>query len=152
MPNAISVQIITPAPGWTRKLPPAAMTFSPPMRLGEEEGDQAEDERVEHDRLGEREAQPLDRRDLVAHLGLAGDRLDHLAEDVADADARADRAESGADAQGDRLDRLGGFLAATARGGEDVGDDSWVDEVHGRASLVLCGGSPAEVDGREGRE
>src|SRR4051794_19747158 len=101
-PNAISVQTITPTPGWTRKLPlPAAVTCRAPIALTEEEGDQAEDERVEHDRLGEREAQPLDRCDLVAHLGLAGDRLDDLAEDVADADAGTDRPEAGADAQGE---------------------------------------------------
>src|SRR4051794_35911632 len=125
-PNAIRVQIITPRPGCTRKLPlPAAttgaMSCSVAIRLGEEEGDQAEDERVEHDRLGECEAEPLDRGDLVAHLGLTGDRLDHLAEDVADADARADGAEAGADAERDRLDRLRGLIAA--RLGEYGSDD-----------------------------
>ena len=77
----------------------------------EEERDQAEDERVEHDRLGQREAEPLDARDLFAHLGLAGHRLDHLAEDVADADARADRAEPGADAERDRLAGLAAVAA-----------------------------------------
>src|SRR4051812_39781679 len=116
MPNAISVQIITPAPGWTRKLPPpSAMTFGAVIVLREEERDQAEDERVEHDRLGEREAEPLDRGDLVTHLRLARDRLDHLAEDVADADARADRAEAGSDAQRD-------CLAVLARLGQDRKD------------------------------
>jgi hypothetical protein len=69
----------------------------------EEEGDQAEDERVEGDGLGQREAEPADALQLVLHLGLAGDRLDLLAEDEADADAGADRAEPGADAEGDRL-------------------------------------------------
>src|SRR3954463_12123419 len=112
MPNAISVQIITPMPGWTRKFPPpddAAMVMwcRAPIRLREEEGDQAEDERVEHDRLGQGEAEPLDRRDLVAHLGLTRDRLDHLAEDVPDADARADRAEGGAAAQPESPDAVG---------------------------------------------
>src|SRR3954449_9741384 len=120
MPNAISVQIITPMPGWTRKFPPPEAVTSDvcrlAIRLREEEGDQAEDERVEHDRLGEREAQPLDRGDLVAHLGLAGHRLDHLAEDVSDADARADRPEAGADAESDRLDRLRRVLAAARLG------------------------------------
>src|SRR3954453_2633121 len=105
MPNATSVQIITPIPGWTRKFPPPEAVTTDvcrlAIRLREEECDQAEDERVEHDRLGEREAQPLDRCDLVTHLGLAGDRLDHLAEDVADADAGTDRPEAGADAQGE---------------------------------------------------
>src|SRR3954470_9409205 len=132
MPNAISVQIITPIPGWTRKFPlPAATTVMScrvAIRLREEEGDQAEDERVEHDRLGEGEAEPLDRGNLVAHLGLARDRLDHLAEDVADADARADRAEARADAERDRLDRLGRLLRVTLR--EQVGDDCGVGQVH----------------------
>src|SRR3954462_369144 len=115
-PNAISVQIITPTPGLTRKSPPpAAMTLSEPIVLREEEGDQAEDERVEHDRLGQGEAQPLDRRDLVAHLGLAGHRLDDLAEDEADAHARADGAEAGADAEGDRAQTLGGRVATSLR-------------------------------------
>src|SRR5436853_7933623 len=134
MPNAISVQIITPMPGWTRKFPPPAattvMSCRAPIRLGEEEGDQTEDERVEHDRLGEGEAEPLDRRDLVTHLRLARDRLDHLAEDVADADAPPERPEAGADAEGDRLDRLGGLIAA-ARLGEEVCD--------GRHGLPLSG-------------
>src|SRR5919112_497377 len=85
-PKAISVQIITPAAGWTRKFPPpdaVTMFAAAVMSAAEEERDQAEDERVEHDRLGEGEAEPLNRGDLVAHLGLARDRLDHLAEDVA---------------------------------------------------------------------
>src|ERR671938_663477 len=110
------------------------MCATPATSAAQEERDQAEDERVEHDRLGEREAQPLDRRDLVAHLRLARDRLDHLAEDVADADARPDRAEAGAHAERNRLDRLGGLLLAAAAGGlgVDVADET---EVHG-ASLV----------------
>src|SRR5829696_8161061 len=115
MPKASSVQIISPRLGLTRKLPPSSspplscamrskLAMSPANPIGlEEEGDQAEDERVEDDRLGEGEAEPLDARDLVAHLRLAGDRLDHLAEDVADADAGADGAEAGADAEGDAL-------------------------------------------------
>src|SRR3954449_12138701 len=115
MPNAISVQIITPAPGLTRKSPPPDAVTSAPIGLREEERDQAEDARVEHDRLGEREAEPLDRRDLVTHLRLARDRLDHLAEDVADADAPADRAEAGSDAQRD-------CLAVLARLGQDRKD------------------------------
>src|SRR3712207_3704550 len=120
MPNARSVQIISPTPGWTRKFPdpPEAITEGAVSIVGlaarEEERDQAEDEGVEHDRLGEREAQPLDRGDLVAHLGLARDGLDDLAEDVAHAHARADRAEAGADAEGDGLQAVAdGLLAAT---------------------------------------
>ena len=58
---------------------------------------------VEDDRLGEREAEPHDPLELAAQLGLAGDRLDHRAEDVADADAGAERAEADAEREGDRL-------------------------------------------------
>ena len=58
---------------------------------------------VEHDRLGEGEAEPHDPLELAAQLGLAGDRLDHRAEDVADADAGAERAEADAEREGDRL-------------------------------------------------
>src|SRR3954447_20491341 len=145
MPNAISVQIITPTPGWTRKLPlPAAVTCRALIALTEEERDQAEDERVEHDRLGEGEAQPLDRGDLVAHLGLARDRLDHLAEDVADADARADRAEAGTDAEGDRL------AAGAAALGDDV--ECCSREAHGSSLVSALGDRAAEVDGSESGE
>src|SRR4051794_14970846 len=126
MPNASSVQIMSPTPGWTRTLPdPAATRDGALSMLGsaarEEERDEAEDEGVEHDRLGEREAQPLDRRDLVPHLGLAGHRLDDLAEDVADADARADGAEAGTDAEGDAREALRRAL------GDEIGDER---EVH----------------------
>ena len=115
-PNTISVQIISPRPGETRKLPPSSSAAASSDRRDcgqqlhhglEEEGDQAEDERVEGDRLGQREAEPADRLQLVLHLGLAGDRLDLLAEDEADADAGADRAEPGADAERDRLAGVG---------------------------------------------
>jgi hypothetical protein len=94
----------------------------------EEEGDQPEDEGVEGDGLGEGEAEPADALKLVFHLRLAGDRLDLLAEDEADADAGADRAEARADTEGDRLaGRLDPF----------VGDRgvNW-GQVHGRA--LLC--------------
>src|SRR5690606_3091051 len=73
----------------------------------EEEGDETEDERVEGDRLGQREAEPADALELVFHLRLTGYRLDLLAEDEADADAGADRAEPGADAERDRLAGVG---------------------------------------------
>src|SRR5207247_6075217 len=59
------------------------------------------------DRLGEREAEPLDAGELAAELGLARDCLDHRAEDVADADAGADRAETDSDAEGDGLAEVG---------------------------------------------
>src|SRR3712207_9560976 len=70
-----------------------------------------------------RSAEPLDARDLLAHLGLARHRLDHLAEDVADADAGADRAEAGADAERDRLEAVAD-LSLGERGKKR-------DEVHG---------------------
>src|SRR5207244_13059967 len=98
--NASSNQIIRPTEGETRKLPlSSAAAMTGVMALGEEERDQAEDEGVEDDRLGQGEAEPLDARDLVAHLGLTRHRLDDLAEDVADADARAERAAAGTDAE-----------------------------------------------------
>ena len=40
---------------------------------------------------------------LAAELGLAGDGLDHRAEDVADTDAGAERPETDAEREGDRL-------------------------------------------------
>src|SRR5680860_112918 len=125
-PNAISVQSISPTLGETRKLPPpsssppasvaartsVAMSVNASMvsGLGEEERDQAEDEGVERDGLGQREAEPADRLQLGRHLGLAGYRLDLLAEDDADADAGADRAETCSDAERDRTPRIGDRL------------------------------------------
>src|ERR1700760_1691953 len=98
-PKTIRVHTISPTFGLTRKLPPDATTV-----IGlQEEGDQARHEPVEEARLGEPEAEPLDGRDLVAHLGLPGDRLDHLAEDDPDAHAGADGAETPTHAEGDRL-------------------------------------------------
>ena len=58
---------------------------------------------VEDDRLGEGEAEPLDALELAAELRLPGDRLDHRGEDVADADAGAERAEADAEREADRL-------------------------------------------------
>src|SRR5215211_2414809 len=109
MPKTSSVQIMSPTPGVTRKLPPlssaAKMTGEVTLSLLEEEGDQARHQAVEEARLGEGEAEPLDRRDLVPHLGLAGDGLDDLAE--ADADAGAHGAEAAADTERDRLAGVG---------------------------------------------
>src|SRR2546428_9249920 len=70
---------------------------------------------VEADRLRQREAEPLDPLQLAAELGLACDRLDHRAEDVADADAGAERAETDAEREPDRLP---GFCDVARRGGE----------------------------------
>src|SRR5947209_6497223 len=99
-----------PGVTWMRALD-ASIRF-----LDEHVGEQAADEAVEHDRLGEREAEPLDALQLTPELGLAGDRLDHRAEDVPDADAGAERAE--ADAQG-KADRLAGLRHVPRGGGDD---------------------------------
>src|SRR5215211_3788766 len=85
----------------------------------EEEGDEARHQPVEEARLGEREAEPLDRGDLVAHLRLAGDGLDDLPEDDADADAGAHGAEAAANTERDRLAGVGAVLG----GGEDESED-----------------------------
>src|SRR5215213_5556023 len=121
-PNRNSVQTISPTLGLTRKLPPlssaAKMTVERVIGL-EEEGDQARHEPIEEARLGQREAEPLDARDLVAHLGLARDRLDHLAEDDADADAGTHGAEAATHAECDCLARVRAVLG----GGEDDGEE-----------------------------
>ena len=46
-------------------------------RLDEDEGEDRAEQAVEHDGLGQCEAEPLDALELAAELGLAGDRLDH---------------------------------------------------------------------------
>ena len=76
------------------------------------------EEAVEHDCLGECEAQPLDPLQLAAELGLARDGLDHRGEDVADADAGAERAEADAERETDGLSGLG---HVTRRGGDESG-------------------------------
>src|SRR5213595_3848832 len=93
------------------------MRASVRLRSDEDVGEQAADEAVEDDRLGEREAQPLDALQLAAELGLPRDGLDHRAEDVADADAGAERAETDAERERDRLAGLG----HVAGGGGDDG-------------------------------
>src|SRR3954454_7712615 len=120
MPKTTSVQIISPTFGLTRKEPlSSSAAISGFIALLEEEGDQARHQAVEEARLGKGEAEPLDRSDLVAHLRLARDGLDDLAEDDADADAGADGTETAADAQRDGLARVG----AVVRGGEDEAQD-----------------------------
>src|SRR5207247_10890387 len=81
------------------------------QHVGEDRAEQA----VEDDGLGQREAQPLDALELTAELWLPGDRLNHRAEDVADAHAGAECAE--ADAEGE-ADRLAGFGDVARGGGE----------------------------------
>src|SRR5213595_3364682 len=73
-------------------------------------GEQAADQAVEDDRLGEGEAEPHDPLQLAAQLRLARDRLDHRAEDVADADAGVERTEADAERERDRLPRIGAVV------------------------------------------
>src|SRR5207253_5283381 len=73
------------------------------MALDEDVGEDRAEEAVEDDGLGQREAEPLDPLQLASKLGLPGDRLDHRAEDVADADAGAEGAEADAEREADRL-------------------------------------------------
>src|SRR2546421_12611745 len=81
--------------------------------LNEDVREDRAEQAVEDDGLGQREAEPLDALELAAELGLACDRLDHRAEDVADADAGAERAETDAEREPNCLPRFGDF----ARGG-----------------------------------
>src|SRR5437868_14589754 len=87
--------------------------MSPGEPLDQHVGEQAADQAVEDDGLGQREAEPLDALELAAELGLACDRLDHRAEDVADADAGAERTEADAEREPDCLPCFGDV----ARGG-----------------------------------
>src|SRR3954463_11259323 len=115
IPKTSSVQIIRPRLGETRKLPPESLAARGTAVICvtrstaglEEERDQTEDERVEGDRLGQREAEPADLLEVVLHLGLAGNGLDLLTEDEPDADSCPDRPESGTHAQRDRLAGVG---------------------------------------------
>src|SRR3954454_9440715 len=108
--------------------------------LNEDVRQDGAEQAVEDDGLGEREAEPLDALELTAELGLSRDRLDHRAEDVADADAGAERAES--DAQGE-ADRLAGFGDVAGSGGEK--------SAHAFL-LVLRLDRRADVDGGQGSE
>src|SRR5438477_11814182 len=90
--------------------------------LDEDVREDRAEQAVEHDRLGEGEAEPLDALQLAAQLGLAGDRLDHRAEDVADADAGAERAETDTEREPDGL----AGLRDVAGGGEDGTEHAFV--------------------------
>jgi hypothetical protein len=65
--------------------------------LLEDPGQKTRDQPVEETGFGQSETQPLNAGDLIAHLGLARDGLDHLSEDDPDADAGADGAKATAD-------------------------------------------------------
>src|SRR3954464_8981761 len=80
---------------------------------------------VEDDRFGQRETEPLNALQLAAELGLARDRLDHRAEDVADADACAEGAEADAEGETDRLPCFG-----------DVARSGGEENAHGRPPSV----------------
>src|SRR4029450_245553 len=160
-PKTTSVQIIRPRLGETRKLPPespsapsgsAVINVTESTCAGlEEEGDQAEDERVEGDGLGQREPEPADRLEVVLHLGLAGDGLDLLAEDEADADSGSDRAEAGTNAQRNGLAGIGdsGVRDALRCLGER---NQHFNHESALLCLVAFGDGAADVDGREGGE
>src|SRR4029450_13141144 len=77
---------------------------------------------------------------LTAELGLPRDRLDHRAEDVANADAGAEGAEADAERE---ADRLAGFGHVAGGGGEK--------NAHG-SLLVLGLDCRADVDGGQGSE
>src|SRR5436190_19102692 len=96
---------------------------------------------VEHDGLGEGEAEPLNALQLAAELGLPRDRLDHRAEDVADADPGAERAEADAESE---TDGLAGF--------RDVARRCCEKRVHAVPSLVLRLDRRADVDSGQCRE
>src|SRR5215831_1110108 len=97
----MTVQIISPGLTWIRGL------VARSIGLDQDVGEDRAEEPVEDDRLGQREAEPLDALQLTAKLRLAGDGLDHRAEDVADADAGAERAEADAQGKADGLPGLG---------------------------------------------
>src|SRR5436190_22541649 len=104
------VQIISPGVTLISALAPRSS-----IGLDEDEGEDRAEQAVEHDGLGQREAEPLDALELAAELGLAGDGLDHRAEDVPDADAGTECAET--DAHGE-ADRLPGLRDVAGGGGE----------------------------------
>src|SRR5258705_9835803 len=71
--------------------------------LEDERGHEAD----QRERLGEREADPDVQRDAAGGLRLPGHGFDRVAEDQADADARADGGESVSDGAGVEADDLG---------------------------------------------
>src|SRR6266516_3450835 len=90
------VQIIRPGVTWISG-------FDASIGLDQDVGEDRAEQAVEHDRLGQGEAQPLNALQLTAELRLAGDGLDHRAEDVPDTDAGTERAETDAEGEADGL-------------------------------------------------
>src|SRR4051812_12183297 len=89
IPKMISVQIISPGLTLIRKSPSLAKGSRRAgigdASLGDEEGDERHEQRVERDRLGQRQAEEHEAQQVAAQLGLAGDTLDRLADQVAHA-------------------------------------------------------------------
>src|SRR5665811_80650 len=114
-----SVQIIRPGTTVIREL---AATGISKIRfpLDQDEGQEAADQTVEDDGLGQREADPHDSLKLTAQLRLARDRLDHRAEDVAQADAGAERAEADTESERERLSHLGDVAGQCCEDGHGV--------------------------------
>src|SRR5206468_1404179 len=110
-------------------------------RSDENVGEKATDEAVEHDGLRQREAQPLDALKLTTELRLTGDGLDHRAEDVADANTGAERAEADTEGESDRLSGLG-----------DIARSSGENEMHWFFLLVFRLDRRADVDGGQSSE
>src|SRR3954471_14240813 len=100
MPKHTSVQIIRPGVTEIRGF---AASISGFRLLDQNVGEDRAEQAVEHDRLGQGETEPLDALELTTELGLARDGLDHRGEDVADADAGAERAEADTESEADRL-------------------------------------------------
>ena len=116
IPNAISVQIISP--GTTSIRPDASISPLPSaVRLDQHVGEQAADQAVEHDGLWKGLSpshwMPVE---LALELGLPRDRLDHRPEDVPDADTGAERAEADTESERDRLAGVGPVVD----GGEEM--------------------------------
>src|SRR5262249_38858371 len=109
-------QIISPGVTWISGFD-ATSTGS--AFLDEDVREDRPEQAVEHDRLRQGEAEPLDALELAPELRLPGDRLDHRAEDVAAAYAGAQRAEAEAEREPDGLPCL---RDVPARGGEDRGE------------------------------
>jgi hypothetical protein len=89
--------------------------MSVPFALGEEE----EDESEEGERLGERDTEEHRRADRSGHLRLAGHRGDGVANDDADADARANGRGTVDDAGTDGLEAVL-QLSSLLRGDNEV--------------------------------
>src|SRR5512133_1120618 len=95
-----STQIIRPGVGLMRRMLSSARGTA---ELPDEERHERHQEGVERDRLGQRQAEEHEALELAAELRLPADPLDRLADQVAHARARPDRAEARAEAERDDL-------------------------------------------------